>query len=116
MDAVHQYIDPVKGQSRIGGACEDYRAGASYDITHDLEAGVNPDDPKSVFTVPLLVLSSVHLRKRFPVDEIWQSLAPEGMVRSYQIGGERTGHFLVNEEPAEVGQRMRGWLKDILNV
>jgi len=55
----------------------------------------------------------MHLRKRFDVDGIWKGLGKEGMVESWQVGGDETGHFLVNEAPREVGRRMREWLAKI---
>lgn len=94
------------------GSCEDYRAGATHDLKDDLASGIDPSTPRRVFHVPLLVLSSMHLRRRFPVDEIWGSIALEGMVKSYQIGDNNTGHFLVNEAQMEVSQRTKEWLTD----
>jgi len=111
-DSIKPYTDPSRGKDRVIGSCEDYRAGATHDVKHDLASGVDPAKPARVFQVPLLVLSSSHLRRRFPVDEIWQSLAPEGLVKSFRIGDDRSGHFLVNEAQAEVGQRTREWLKE----
>ena len=65
-----------------------------------------------MFTCPLLILSSHHLRKRFDVDGIWKSLGVPGKVQSYQIGDETTGHFLVNEKQEETGKRTREWLAE----
>lgn len=53
----------------------------------------------------------MHLRRRFDVDKIWQSVATEGLVTSVKIGRESTGHFLVNEAQEEVGDVTRTWLK-----
>jgi haloacetate dehalogenase len=111
-DSIRPYTDSVAGEARVIGCCEDYRAGATHDLEHDLASGINPSAPTPVFQIPLLVLSSMHLRRRFPVDDIWESLASEGMVKSYQIGDNNTGHFLVNESQSEVGQRTREWLTD----
>lgn len=66
--------------------------------------------PAGLLQQPLLVLSSVHLRRRFDVDGIWKSLAAPGKVTSLQIGDDTTGHFLVNERQEETGQRTREWL------
>ncbi|KAF8517594.1 alpha/beta-hydrolase [Hysterangium stoloniferum] len=115
-DAVKQYTDLENGKDRVVASCEDYRAGATHDIEHDLQAGVNPANPSRVFKIPLLVLSSMHLLRRFAVGEIWESLASEGLVTNHQVGGEGTGHFLVNEAQSEVGQRTRDWLKENWSV
>ncbi|KIJ43491.1 hypothetical protein M422DRAFT_208618 [Sphaerobolus stellatus SS14] len=112
-DSINQYTDPELGYDRVVGSCEDYRAGATHDLVFDLEDGLNPKEPKRVFKVPILALSSVFLRARLPVDEIWKSVGKEGLVESYQIGDEKTGHFFVNEEPEEVGRRLREWLVKI---
>ena len=61
---------------------------------------------------PLLVLSSIHLRRRFDVDSIWENVGEPGKVHSYQIGDDSTGHFIVNERPQETGERLRAWLSE----
>ena len=103
-----------------------YRAGATFDVDDDFESGVNPPlpepslsqfPPRSAspssppFTCPLLVLSSIHLRSRFDVDKIWKELGKPGLVDSFQIGDEGTGHFLVNEAHEETAKRTNEWLE-----
>lgn len=92
-----------------------YRAGATHDVNDDIASSINPVEGKvptgpGLIQQPLLILSSVHLRRRFDVDGIWKSLAAPGKVTSYQIGDETTGHYLVNERQEETGQRTREWL------
>lgn len=113
------------GYDRIVAACEDYRAGATVDIEYDLASGIDPatfdrnkQDAKSsglesrlpVFSVPVLALSSMHLRRRFPVDEIWGSLCSRHELTSLQVGGEGTGHFFVNEATKETIEAAVPWL------
>lgn len=92
-----------------------YRAGATHDVNDDIASSINPVEGKvptgpGLLQQPLLILSSVHLRRRFDVDGIWKSLAAPGKVTNYQIGDETTGHYLVNERQEETGQRTREWL------
>jgi len=105
---------------RIVSICEDYRAGATIDIEDDIASGVAPEsvaggqkreEGQRPFDLPLLVLSSAHLRRRFPVDETWRSLSHSEKIDTYQVGDEGTGHFLVNEEQVVTGLRMREWLR-----
>jgi len=114
-DSIAPYLDAEKGKERIAAACEDYRAGATHDIDDDFASSINPllqgeFISRQAFSCPLLVLSSYHLRRRFDVDAIWLALGKPGMVESYQIGNESTGHFVVNEAQVETGRRTRGWL------
>ncbi|KAG8726701.1 hypothetical protein FRC12_023160 [Ceratobasidium sp. 428] len=109
---------------RIVAACEDYRAGSTLDIEDDLASGIDPavferikqdagasglETRIPVFSVPVLALSSMHLRRRFPVDEIWGSLCT-GLV-SLQVGDDGIGHFFVNEATKETLEGTILWLK-----
>jgi haloacetate dehalogenase len=90
------------------------------DIEDDLASGIDPVTFKRnkqdsvvtetripVFSVPVLALSSTHLRQRFPVDEIWGSLCVGGGLTCAQVG---TGHFLVNEATEETLRASLPWL------
>lgn len=112
MDGIEQYCDPVNGEKRIEGSCEDYRAGATHDLEFDLQDGLDPSNPTPVFKIPILALFSQHLQRGFDVDKIWQDLAAKDLVTSVKIGREDTGHFLVNESQEEVGEITRRWLKE----
>jgi len=113
-DGIQPYLDPVRGKDRIVASCEDYRAGATYDIQDDKEAGINPLQPSSspVFKIPILVLYSGKLGNAVDVPGIWSSLCEPGKIQHFQVGDENTSHFFVNEKPEEVGKRMRDWLDD----
>ncbi|KAI5120486.1 hypothetical protein M0805_006506 [Coniferiporia weirii] len=117
-DSIAPYLDPERGRDRISAACEDYRAGATHDLQDDIASSISPLAPPTasslpVFTCPLLILSSYHLRRRFDVDAIWTALGTPGKVKSIQVGDETTGHFLVNERQEETGRHMRAWLSDL---
>ncbi|CAE6539569.1 unnamed protein product [Rhizoctonia solani] len=107
----------------IAAACEDYRAGSTVDIEDDLSAGIDPatfernkqdsgitEARLPVFSMPVLVLSSMHLRRRFPVDEIWGSLCARDGLTCAQIGDEGTGHFFVNEATEQTLNVSVSWL------
>ncbi|KEP55379.1 alpha/beta hydrolase [Rhizoctonia solani 123E] len=108
---------------RIAAACEDYRAGSTVDIEDDLASGVDPttfernkkdsgvtEARLPVFSVPVLALSSMHLRQRFPVDEIWGSLCARDALTCAQVGDEGTGHFFVNEATEQSLNATIPWL------
>ncbi|KZT39236.1 alpha/beta-hydrolase [Sistotremastrum suecicum HHB10207 ss-3] len=116
-DLVEPYCDPEKGPARIAAVCEDYRAGATFDLQHDRESGIDPTKPQSpVFNIPVLILSCVSLRARHDVDAIWGGLVPSEKLRSYQVADESAGHFFVNEKTAEVAQRTNAWLSEFFAV
>ncbi|CAE6412189.1 unnamed protein product [Rhizoctonia solani] len=108
---------------RIAAACEDYRAGSTVDIEDDLASGIDPATFERnkqdsvvtkiripIFSVPVLVLSSMYLRRRFPVDEIWGSLCARDGLTCAQVGDEGTGHFFVNEATEETLSASLPWL------
>ncbi|KAG9096811.1 hypothetical protein FRC06_008293 [Ceratobasidium sp. 370] len=102
-----------------------YRAGSTIDVEDDLASGIDPATFKRnkhdagasgvethipIFSVPVLVLSSMHLRRRFPVDEIWRSLCTKGGLVSLQIEDDAIGHFFVNEATRETLEGTVPWL------
>ncbi|KZV96179.1 alpha/beta-hydrolase [Exidia glandulosa HHB12029] len=117
-DSLQPYLDEdkTKVMARITAACEDYRAGATLDVKDDLAAGIVPTEldkqyqPKVAFNLPTLVMASAHLRRRFPVDDIWQSFCAPETCNCYTIGDETVGHFFVNEAQEETLQRSLAWL------
>jgi len=113
--------DTEKAAARIRAACDDYRAGASLDLEDDLAQGIVPPILESQLSqpadkpigVPFLVLwSSVHLRRRFAVDDIWASVCPPKYLRSLQVGDDTTGHFFPNEEPEDTLRKTLPWLEE----
>jgi len=109
-DSVAPFLDSdeEKVKSRISAACNDYRAGATIDVDHDREQGIDPaKEAKAVFKIPVLVLASHHLRRRHDVDGIWKGLVEGDHLQTEQIG---QGHFLVNEEPEETAKTTVVWL------
>ncbi|KAF8760299.1 Alpha/beta hydrolase family [Rhizoctonia solani] len=85
---------------RITAACED----------RNKQDSVITEPRIPVFSVPVLVLSSTHLRRRFPVDEIWGSLCARDGLTCAQVGDEGTGHFFVNEATEETLGASVPWL------
>jgi len=111
-DSVRPYTQD-SGPARIAAACEDYRAGATFDVDDDREQEIDPAKaPKEVFRVPVLSLASIHLCRRFDVNAIWNSLTTPGRHKFYKIGGENTGHFLVNQEAEETAKQLSDWLTE----
>ena len=127
-DSVLPYTQS-QGQTRITAACEDvskksspycslfaewfhqYRAGATIDVDDDRDQGIDPSTtPKVLFRIPVLSLASMHLCRRFEVEKIWSSLTEIGKHQFYQIGGEESGHFIVNERTEETAKRLSDWL------
>ncbi|KAG8743984.1 hypothetical protein FRC10_011058 [Ceratobasidium sp. 414] len=125
-DSIAPFLTKDKAAyDRIVSTCEDYRAGSTADVEDDLASGIDParfernkqdagasgvETHIPVFSVPVLVLSSVHLRRRFPVDEIWRSLCVKDGLVSLQIGDDGIGHFFVNEATKETLEGTISWL------
>ncbi|KZO95573.1 alpha/beta-hydrolase [Calocera viscosa TUFC12733] len=118
-DSIQPYCGPG-GMRAIRGACEDYRAGATHDLTADLPllqhtqslSSLPPGAPRppAPFQIPILALSSLHLHRSMDVAGIWSKLGEEGKVRHVSVGDEGTGHFLVNEQEEECVRVTREWL------
>lgn len=94
-------------------ANEQYRAGATVDLEHNLAASINPLSaslPSTRLRCPLLVLYAENLRVRFNVDEIWDALAKDAeSVRNVEV--PNLGHFIVNEQPETTAEELNTWLE-----
>jgi haloacetate dehalogenase len=115
-DSIAPYLDEAQGRDRIKAACEDYRAGATIDIQHDAAANIIPGKPpvseSAPIRVPLLVLYSEGLGRRFDVKTIWASLSQPKLLTVAQVETLATcGHFVVNEAQKETGKLTQGWLE-----
>ena len=91
-EAVAEYLRCFRDPATIHAACEDYRAAASIDLTHD-EADL---DHKIEF--PLLALWGKRgiMEKHFDVLATWRERAAD--VRGHALD---CGHFVPEEAPAE---------------
>jgi haloacetate dehalogenase len=86
--------------SSIHATCEDYRAGATIDLTHDR---VDADQP---LPCPLLVLWSARgVGQHYDVETIWQRRTRD--LRSAPVD---CGHFIAEERPEETVQALRSFL------
>jgi haloacetate dehalogenase len=80
----------------IHATCEDYRAGATIDLVHDV------DDADVALVCPLLVLwSDSGIGQQYDVSAIWRARAPDWRGRSLDCG-----HFLAEERPDEVADEL----------
>jgi haloacetate dehalogenase len=87
----------------IRATCEDYRAGATLDLTHDAA------DVHRRIGCPVLVLWSAHgLGKSYDVLSIWAEQAADLRGRAIDCG-----HFLAEERPDEVAAELIAFLADI---
>jgi haloacetate dehalogenase len=86
----------------LHASCEDYRAGASIDLTHD---DADADVPLSC---PVLALwSRGGLGASYDVAGIWASRSPQ--LRGHPLD---CGHFLPEERPRETTELLRDFLDD----
>jgi haloacetate dehalogenase len=84
----------------IHASCEDYRAGASIDLTHD------KDDSGKKIACPLLLLwSESMLGTLYPMADTWREQASH--VQGHALC---CGHFLPEEQPAEVVAELTSFL------
>jgi haloacetate dehalogenase len=78
-------------QATIHASCEDYRAGASIDLTHDAA------DAHRQLACPTLVLySRTGIGDQYDVPGIWRARAPQAGCRALDCG-----HFLAEERAGE---------------
>ena len=93
------FADP----SRLHATCQDYRAGATIDVSHDRDNLAKGE----TLACPTLVLwgeTGIPAGKSSPL-EAWKALAP-------QAGGHaiRAGHFVAEENPEETLRAMLAFL------
>jgi haloacetate dehalogenase len=101
-EALADYLTAVHDLEVIHAMCQDYRAGATVDHEHDeadLAAGRRIQSP-------LLVLwaGRDELGRWFDVVETWRRWADDVRGRALDCG-----HFLAEEEPAEVARELRAF-------
>jgi haloacetate dehalogenase len=96
-DAVADYVRCFSDPEAIRASCDDYRAAAGIDLRHD-EA-----DAESRIACPLLVLWGANgfVGRNYDVLDLWRQKAAD--VRG---AGLNCGHFLPEEEPAEVAAQL----------
>jgi haloacetate dehalogenase len=104
-DALADYLDAARRPDTIVGMCEDYRAAASIDLEHDRasrDAGIKVE-------CPTLVLWGAK-------GKLNQWYKPLGIWRGYCAaevsgGAIESGHYLAEEQPAEVLQYIESFLQ-----
>jgi haloacetate dehalogenase len=91
-------------ETTIHMSCEDYRAGATIDLSDDAADAVRK------IACPVLVLWSADgLGASYDVLDIWRQEADD--VRGQPL---ECGHFLPEEAPEEAASLLRGFLSDVL--
>lgn len=92
----------------VRASCEDYAAAAGVDLerqAEDQEAGRKIDVPV------LLIFSAAQLGARFDVEGIWRKdWVKEGVEVEALPVGDGIGHYVPEEAPDVVGERLLGWL------
>ena len=95
-DAMAHYRHNFHDPSRLKAMCDDYRAGATVDVEHDLasrKAGQKIEAP----TLVLWGASGIAQSAETPL-EIWRTWC-----RTVEGTAIRAGHFLPEENPADTG-------------
>jgi haloacetate dehalogenase len=93
------FFDPAT----LHAMCEDYRAAASIDMTHDAQ------DQERKITCPLLVLwgSRGVMHRLYDVPETWRPHATNVYAKALD-----SGHWLPEERPAEVSEALLTFLEE----
>jgi haloacetate dehalogenase len=93
------FVDPAT----LHAMCEDYRAAASIDMTHDAQ------DQDRKITCPLLVLWGNRgvMHRLYDVPETWRPYATNVYAKALD-----SGHWLPEERPAEVAAALLEFLED----
>ena len=102
--ALDEYLSCFADPAAIHGACEDYRAAASIDLTHD-------DADPSKLQMPLLALwgRDGAIEAHFDCLALWRERADD--VRGWALPG---GHYLAEECPDQVIQAWRSFFNEAL--
>ena len=98
-DIIEIYIKKFSKKS-IFASCEDYRAGATIDLKHQLM-------DKNKIACPTLILwgDSSLVGKNFKPLEVWKSYCK--ILKGYALKG---GHYLPEENPKEVASKINNFL------
>jgi haloacetate dehalogenase len=98
--AMADYLAAVHNPDMIRGMCEDYRAAASIDLVHDRESRAAGRKVQC----PMLVLwgSKGKIGAWYEPLEIWRRYCAAEVIG----GAIATGHYLAEEDPAEVIARL----------
>jgi len=100
-DALAEYERCFVDPAVIHGSCEDYRAGATIDLEHDVE------DLERKIACPTLALWGNRLEKWYDdVTETWRTRAA-----NVTGGGLDGGHFLPEEMPDEIARALFFFLR-----
>jgi haloacetate dehalogenase len=108
-EALADYLRCVRRPETIHAMCEDYRAGATYDLDvdeADLQAGRKIDCP-----VLVLWAGRDELEEWWDVLEIWRGWA--GDVRGRPLD---CGHFLAEEAPDETYEELRAFFGGLAHL
>ena len=96
-DALTEYLDAFSDPKTIHASCEDYRAAATIDISHD-------DEDNSRLSVPIQVIWSKNgaVGKCFDPLALWQ-------LRADHVSGEALDltHYMAEEQPEKIAHKMR---------
>lgn len=89
-----EYLKYYKNEAIIHSTCEDYRAGSSIDLVHDLK------DKNKKLNIPIQALwgNQGFVHKKYKPIKIWQKYTNKKVVGSVI----KCGHFLPEEKPKEV--------------
>lgn len=111
-DAMEVYMRPFRWESVVRCSCEDYGAGATVDVMmqgEDQAAGKKMD-------VPVLVVHSQVMGKRYEVEKVWREWMAGGREQELLTvvqTGEGIGHFVAEEDPEATVTAMTGWMDKI---
>lgn len=103
-EALDDYLGCVRNEATIHAMCEDYRAGATYDVAAD-----EADRGQRRIACPVLALWSKRdeLERWFDVVEVWRRWADD--VRGSPID---SGHYLAEEAPEETTAALMQFFSD----
>jgi hypothetical protein len=102
------YAENFNREEAIVGSCEDYRAGGVLEVEEqreDMEKG------RRVAVPTMVMFSAEKLGRMHDVAGVWKDWIEEGVeYRATGIGGGK-GHYLPEEDPEGIGERVLEWIK-----
>jgi haloacetate dehalogenase len=103
-EALADYLRAIHSPEMIRGMCEDYRAAATIDLEHDRASRAAGDKVQC----PLLVLwgRKAKIEAWYDALEVWRQYCSAGVTG----GPVNSGHYLAEEAPGEVLQKLASFL------
>lgn len=109
-DGMSVYCTSFKKESVIRASCEDYAAGATVDMKHEIEDIEHGRKIRG----PVLAMHSAGLGKMWDVEGSWKGRVEDAEKKLRVVqAGEGVGHFVAEEAPEETWETVKKFLEEM---